>query len=97
MFRGFDSRRLHFFGHCANRRCDEPVGGQDLGPAVDAEFVDEELEERLGFLWVSFGGDGFEGVGDLGEVGGCGRACGLDRRGECQFGLLSLQVVQSSL
>jgi hypothetical protein len=40
--RRFDPGPLHFLGHCANRRCDEPVHRQDLGAAVDAQLVDEQ-------------------------------------------------------
>ncbi|MGH2999500.1 MAG: hypothetical protein ACRDNM_09385 [Gaiellaceae bacterium] len=40
------------------------------------------MEERLGLARVALGADGFEHVGDLGEVVGCGRVCGLVRRGE---------------
>src|ERR671931_467806 len=37
----FDPGTLHFFGHCANLRRDEPVRGQDLVAAVDAEFFND--------------------------------------------------------
>jgi len=40
--RWFDPSRAHFFGHCANRGCDEPVGREDLGSAVDAQLVDQQ-------------------------------------------------------
>jgi hypothetical protein len=82
---------------CANLRCDEPVGGQDLGAAVDAQLVDQQLEERLGLAWVSFGGDGFENVGDFGEVGGWGRVCGLVWRLNREFGFLGAEIVQARL
>jgi hypothetical protein len=58
--RGFDSRRLHFFGHCANLGGDEPVGREDLGSAVDAQLFDQESQERFRLLWVAFVEDGFE-------------------------------------
>ncbi len=75
----FDPGTLHFFGHCANLRRDEPVGGLNLGPAVDAQLVDQEPKEGLRFLRVRLGDDGFEVVGDRGEFGGRERTCGLVR------------------
>ena len=60
-FRGFDSRRLHFFGHCVDRRRDEPIGREDLGSAVDAEFGDQQPQERFRLLRVGFRDDRFEG------------------------------------
>jgi hypothetical protein len=32
----------HFFGHCANLGRDDAVGGEDLRPTVDAQFLDEQ-------------------------------------------------------
>jgi len=95
--RGFDSRRLHFFGHCANRGRDEPVGGQDLGAAVDAQLVDQEAQERLGLLRVGFGQDLFKQVGGGGEIGGRGRLCALHGRSDGEFGLLGVEVVETRL
>jgi hypothetical protein len=43
------------------------------------------------------GGDGFDRVGDLGEVGGCGRVCGLVRRLKGEFGFLGAEVVEAGL
>ena len=48
--RGFDSRRLHFFGRCANRGRDDAVGGLDLCPAVDLELGDEVPQEGFRLL-----------------------------------------------
>jgi len=49
---------------------DDPVGGQDLAPAVHAQFADQQAKERLGFLRVGFGDDRLELVGDRGQLGG---------------------------
>jgi hypothetical protein len=62
--RRFESRRLHFFGQCANLGCDEPVGRQDFGPAVDSQLFDQQPEEGFRLLRVGFGDQGFELVGE---------------------------------
>ena len=96
ILRRFDSRRLHFFGHCANRGRDEPEGRLDLAAAVDAEFFDEQPEERFCSLRRGFGDELFEVIGDGGEVGGRGGVCGLVWRLQGEFGLLGAEVVEAS-
>jgi hypothetical protein len=55
---------------CANLAPEDAVGREDLRPAVDAEFLDHEAEERLRLLRVSGGDDLLGLVGDrCSEVG----------------------------
>jgi hypothetical protein len=49
------SGSAHLFRRCATVGCGEPVDGQGLGPAGDAEFADQEPQERRGLLRVDFG------------------------------------------
>jgi hypothetical protein len=48
------------FGHCADRGPDEPVGRLNLPPAVDAQLLDQEPQQRLGRLRLGFGNHALE-------------------------------------
>jgi hypothetical protein len=53
----------------------------DLGAAVHAQLIDQELEKRLGPLWISFGRDGFEASAISARsaaVGACAAWTGAD-------------------
>ena len=69
-----------FSGIARTSERDEPVGRQALGADVRAQVVDQQAEEGLRLERVGFGDDGFEVVGDRGELGGRERTCGLVRR-----------------
>ena len=87
--RGFDSRRLHFFGRCANRGCDDAVGGLDLRATFDLELGDEVAKERFRLLWLGVGEDLVEVVSDRGEFRARRRVCALFGRWCGEFGLLA--------
>jgi hypothetical protein len=60
-------------------------------------LIHEVSEERFGFLSVSFNDDGFEVVGDGGEIDGRGRVVRLLWRLKRDLGLLGAEVVESRL
>jgi hypothetical protein len=76
---------------------DDAVGGLDVGLAVDAKLGDEDAQEHLGLLGLAVCDDGFELVGGRGQVGRCGRVCGLVGAVVGELGLLGAEVVEGGV
>jgi hypothetical protein len=76
---------------------DDAVGGLDVVAAVDAQFGDEDAQERLGLLGLAICDDGFELAGGRGEVGCCGRVCGLVGAVVGELGVLGAEVFEAGV
>jgi hypothetical protein len=75
-------------------RRDHTVRRLDVVAAVDAQLGDEDAQKRLGLLGLAVCDDGFESAGGRGEVGRCGRVCGLVGAVVGKLGLLGAEVVE---
>ena len=76
---------------------DDAVGRLDVGLAVDAQFGDEDAQERLGLLGLALCDHSFELVGGCGQGGRCGRARGLVGAVVGELGLLGAEVVEAGV